>query len=91
MLGINSRSSCREWFKKLEILPIPSSYMYSLILFVVHNLHYFHANSSVHDINTNIRIIYIYLHLDLLLYREVLTILLVRYSTNYHLESQDLK
>jgi hypothetical protein len=47
MLGINSRSSCRKWFKKLEILPIPSSYIYSLIVFVVHNLHYTHANSSV--------------------------------------------
>jgi hypothetical protein len=39
----------------------------------------------------DIRIIYIYLQLDLLQYKEVLFILLVRYSTNYHLESHDLK
>jgi hypothetical protein len=29
------------WFKKLEILPIPSLYIYSLMLFLVDNLHYF--------------------------------------------------
>jgi len=37
------------------------------------------------------RIIYIYLQLDLLLYREVVPTLLIRYTTNYHLVSQDLK
>jgi hypothetical protein len=28
MLGISSRSYCREWFNKFEILPIPSLYIY---------------------------------------------------------------
>jgi hypothetical protein len=44
MLGISARSSCRKWFKKLEILPIPSLYIYSLMLFLVDNLHYFQTN-----------------------------------------------
>jgi hypothetical protein len=40
-------------YTKLEILPIPSLYIYSLMLFLVDNLHYFQTNSSVHDINTS--------------------------------------
>jgi hypothetical protein len=40
------------WFKKLEILPILSLYVYFLMLFVVDNWHYFQTNSSVHEINT---------------------------------------
>ena len=51
MQGINS-SSCRHRFKKLEILNIPSLYIYSLMLFAVDNLHYFQTNSPVHNINT---------------------------------------
>jgi len=72
MLGNDSRSCCRKWFKKLELLPIPSSYIYSLMLFVVHNLHYFQLTPLFMRLIQDIRIIYIYLHLDLLLYREVL-------------------
>jgi hypothetical protein len=26
MMGMGSRCSCRNWFKKLEILPVPSLY-----------------------------------------------------------------
>jgi len=52
VLGISLRSSCRKCFKKLEVLPRPSMYIYSLMLFAVDNLHYFQTNSSVHAINT---------------------------------------
>jgi hypothetical protein len=52
MLGIGSRSSCRKWFKKLEILPIPSLYIYFLMLFIVDNMYYFQTNASVYDTNT---------------------------------------
>jgi hypothetical protein len=38
--------------KKLEILPIPSLYIYSLMLFILDNLHYFQIISSVHKIIT---------------------------------------
>jgi hypothetical protein len=51
-LEIRSKSSCRKRIKKLDILPIPTLYMHSLMLFVVNNMHYFQTNSSVHDINT---------------------------------------
>jgi hypothetical protein len=42
----------QKMFKKLGILPVPSLYIYSLMLFLVDNLHYLQTNSSVHDINT---------------------------------------
>ena len=51
MQGINS-ISCRHWFEKLEILNIPSLYIYQLTLFAVDNLHNFQTNSSLHNINT---------------------------------------
>jgi hypothetical protein len=52
MLGISSRSCCRKWLKELGLLPIPSLYIYSLMFFVVDNMHYFQSNSAVHGINT---------------------------------------
>jgi len=44
--------SCRELFKKLNILPLQSQYILSLLLFVVKNLNMFKSNSVVHTINT---------------------------------------
>ena len=52
MLGISSKSSCRKSLKKLAILPIPKLYIYSLMLFVVDNMHYFQTNACIHEINT---------------------------------------
>jgi hypothetical protein len=52
MLGISSRSSCRKWFKKLEILSLSRLYIYSLIFFVVDNVHCLQTDSSVHEINS---------------------------------------
>ena len=51
MQGIDC-SSCRHRFEKLEVLNIPSVYIYCLMLFAVDNLHYFQTNSSVQVINT---------------------------------------
>jgi hypothetical protein len=66
-LRLSSRSSCRKWYKKLDILLVPSLYIYSLMLFFVDNVHYLQTNSSVHDINTR--------------YKHHLHIPLVRLST----------
>ena len=68
MQGINS-ISCRHWFEKLEILNIPSLYIYQLTLFAVDNLHNFQTNSSLHNINTRYNINFMYLQLLFLLYR----------------------
>jgi IS1 family transposase len=53
MIGAHARTSCRRLFKKLDILPVPSQYIYSLINFFVNNHEDFQTNSSIH--NTNMR------------------------------------
>jgi hypothetical protein len=37
MLGLGHRSSCREAFKKLDTLTVPSMYIYAMVMFVVGN------------------------------------------------------
>jgi len=51
-MNVKNRESCRELFKKLNILPLQSQYILSLLLFVVKNLNMFKSNSVVHTINT---------------------------------------
>jgi len=52
MLGLGYRSSCRAWFKQLDILTAPRLYIYSVVLFVICNSSYFKTNFSVHSIHT---------------------------------------
>jgi hypothetical protein len=52
LMGIRYRESCRESFKELKILTLSSQYIFSLLLFVVHNRGYFASNSIYHNINT---------------------------------------
>jgi hypothetical protein len=51
-MNAGSRVSCRELFKKLNILPLHMQYILSLLLFVVKNIEEFTSNSEVHCINT---------------------------------------
>jgi hypothetical protein len=51
MVGAHPRTSCRRLFKNLEILPVPSQYIYSLMNFFVNNQETFQTHSSVHNIN----------------------------------------
>jgi hypothetical protein len=51
MVGIINRDSCREYFKRLKILPLQSQYL-SLLLFVAENIDYFRLNSEIHGVNT---------------------------------------
>ena len=44
--------SCRKLFKTMEILPLYSQYMFSLLVFVVNNKHLFTKNSEVHNHDT---------------------------------------
>ena len=44
--------SCRQLFKQLQILPLPSQYIFSLLVFVNKNRELFLSNSEIHDINT---------------------------------------
>ena len=52
MVGAHRINSCRKLFKKLEILTVPSQYIYSLMSFLYGNQDKFLTNSSVCSINT---------------------------------------
>jgi hypothetical protein len=52
MMNAGNGQSCRELFKKLNILPLYSQYILSLLLFVVKHLNMFTLHSIVHSINT---------------------------------------
>ena len=52
IMGCRSRDSCKEWIKKLKILPLQSQYILSLLLFVVNNKDQCKVNSEIHSFNT---------------------------------------
>jgi hypothetical protein len=43
---------CWDLFKKLQISPLQSQHMFSLLVFVIKNKSYFTSHSDIHDINT---------------------------------------
>jgi hypothetical protein len=55
IMNAGNRISCREFFKKLNILPLYSQYILSLLWFVIKNIDEFTKNSEVHTINTQQR------------------------------------
>jgi hypothetical protein len=50
IMGCRSRDSCRKLFIILKILPLPSLYILSLLLFVIKNKELFTTNSEIHSI-----------------------------------------
>jgi hypothetical protein len=44
--------SCCQLYKQLEILPLPSQYIFSLLVFVNKNRSLFSSHSEIHDKNT---------------------------------------
>jgi hypothetical protein len=55
MAGTKRRASCRELFKKFNILPLASEFLLSLSSFVVENTETFQTNSDIHNIITKYR------------------------------------
>jgi hypothetical protein len=51
-MAVYSRCSCRGLFKKLDILPVPCEYTFSLIMFAFNSLDNFQTKSVVHGMNT---------------------------------------
>jgi hypothetical protein len=51
VMGIKSRNSYRDLFKRLEIITLPCEYIFSLINFVTDN-ECFQTNADVHRVNT---------------------------------------
>ena len=52
MMGCKSNQSCRELFTKLRILPLPSQYILSLLMFLNKNKDKFTANSQIYHCAT---------------------------------------
>jgi hypothetical protein len=73
MLGFSYRSSCKFWFKKLDILTVPRLYIFSLAMFVINNP-YFQTNAALHGIDTRKKISYINLYINSHLFKKVLYI-----------------
>jgi hypothetical protein len=55
MAGAKRRASCKELFKKFNILPLASEFSLSLLSFVVDNMEKFQTNSDIHSISTRYR------------------------------------
>jgi hypothetical protein len=51
-MNSSKNASCRQLFKDLNILPIQSQFIFSILLFVTRNKDHFLSNSQVHKINT---------------------------------------
>jgi len=47
-----SCDSCHQLYKQLQILSLPSQYIFSLLVFVSKNRGLFQSNSEIHDLNT---------------------------------------
>jgi hypothetical protein len=52
IMGHGNRESCRNLFKELNILPLMSQYILSLLTFVLNNKEQYFTNSEIHNINT---------------------------------------
>jgi hypothetical protein len=55
MAGTKRRASCKELFKKYNIVSLASKFLLSLSSFVVDNIEAFQTNSDVHNISTRYR------------------------------------
>jgi hypothetical protein len=52
MTKSRSRYSCSQLFRGLEILPLQSQYIFSVLLFVVKNKDLYTTNQDIHNITT---------------------------------------
>ena len=52
MTNKSKRESCRPIYNQLQILTLPSQYIFSLLIFVVKNKDLFLLNSDIHSFNT---------------------------------------
>jgi len=57
-MGVRNRDSCRKFFKILNILPLISHYIFSLLLFMVNNKNQFQMNSEIYNMNTSNNSVY---------------------------------
>jgi hypothetical protein len=58
---VGFKTSCREKFKKLQILTVPSFYILDLIMFKIKSTDIYQTNASVHSRDTRQKINFIYI------------------------------
>jgi len=78
------RDSCRELYKQLQILPLPSVHIFSLLVFVNKSRSLFLSNSEIHDRNTCYNYSLYLLSTNSTLVQKGSCILEVRFITTYH-------
>jgi len=52
IMGCGNRESCRNLFNELNILPLMSQHIISLLIFVSNNREQYFTNSEIRNINT---------------------------------------
>lgn len=52
IMGINMRTSCKTYFKELQLLPLACIYIMKIVVFVKSNLNNFLRNNHNHEYNT---------------------------------------
>jgi hypothetical protein len=52
MAGVKRRVSCSELFKKFNVLPLVSEFLFSLLSFVLDKMEKLQMNCDIHNINT---------------------------------------
>jgi hypothetical protein len=84
IMGHGNRESCRKLFKKLNILPLMSLYMLSLLTFVSNNMDQYYANSEIHNINTKSTSNLHLCRTRLNIYQKEFIIQVLRFSVVFH-------
>jgi hypothetical protein len=74
MLGLKKRDSCRDWFKEMKIIPLCSQYIYSLMLYIINNIHLFVRNVRCVILIPDKKLIYFHRVPHVLKFRRVHTI-----------------
>jgi hypothetical protein len=52
MTNKGSKDSCRDLFKKMEIHPFYSQYIYSMLIYIINNMQLYKMNKDIHNYNT---------------------------------------
>jgi hypothetical protein len=52
MVQIPNNISCKQYLKSLHILPVPSLYIYEILMYIKTNLNVYTTNSGIHSHNT---------------------------------------
>jgi len=90
MEGCGNRVSCRNLFKKLQILLLTSQYMLSLLMFVVQNKNLFLTNNENHNLDTRQRNNLYLPQANLTIYQKVAYYLGINFFNNLPLEIKNV-